>query len=58
MFSMMSISPLSGQPTALISEPSIQNAGQIPCPRGMRIRASMRPYLCENNPWVLRRVDE
>ena len=32
MFSMMSISPQSGQPTVPMSAPSIQNAGQMPWP--------------------------
>jgi hypothetical protein len=45
MFSMMSISPLVGQPTEPMSLPSIQKAGQIPWPRGMRIRDSNRPYV-------------
>src|SRR6185369_5662386 len=38
--SMMSISPHEGQPTVLMLLPSIQNAGQIPCPSGASMRAS------------------
>jgi len=37
--------------------PSIQKAGQMPCPRGTRMRASKRPYACANSPLVLSRVD-
>src|SRR5687768_2629575 len=48
MFSMMSISPLVGQPTLPMLLPSIQNAGHRPCPRGTRRRASNRPYACVN----------
>jgi len=44
MFSMMSISPQLGQPALAMSPPSIQNAGQMPCPNGRRMRASKRPY--------------
>lgn len=44
MFSMMSISPLLGQPTLPRSLPSIQKAGQMPWPRGILMRASKRPY--------------
>jgi hypothetical protein len=40
MFSMMSISPQRGQPVVEQSAPSIQKAGQMPCPRGIRMRAS------------------
>ena len=57
MFSMMSISPHRGHPTESMSAPSIQKAGQSPCPRGTRIRASKRPYACANSPLVLSRVD-
>src|SRR5216684_3533942 len=54
MFSIMSISPQSGQSTVPMLLPSIQKAGHIPCPRGILIRASKRPYFCSNNPRVLR----
>jgi hypothetical protein len=37
---MMSISPHEGQPTVLMLLPSIQKAGQIPCPSGALMRAS------------------
>src|SRR5436305_9503185 len=57
MFSMMSISPLRGQPTASMLSPSIQKAGQRPWPCGMRIRASKRPYVWEKSPLVLIRAD-
>jgi hypothetical protein len=40
-FSMMSISPMVGQPPEPL--PSIQNAGHMPCPRGSFMRASKRP---------------
>jgi hypothetical protein len=43
MFSMMSISPQAGQPTPETSLPSIQNAGHMPWPRGIWMRASTRP---------------
>src|SRR5689334_13375666 len=53
MFSIMSISPQVGQPTVSMSLPNIQNAGQTPCPRGILIRASKRPYLRSNFPFVI-----
>src|SRR5712692_6007383 len=57
MFSMMSISPQPGQPTGAILSPSIQNAGHSPCPRGIWIRASIRPNCHAPSPWVLRRAE-
>src|SRR5262245_39093988 len=56
--SMMSNSPQDGHPTVLIELPSIQNAGQIPCPCGTWIRASTH-VLTPNDrrPSVLRRAD-
>ena len=57
MLSMMSISPHVGQPAVPMSSPSIQNAGQRPCPAGILIRASNRPYFCVNLSWVWRRAD-
>src|SRR5215472_16754149 len=57
MFSITSISPHCGQPTLLTSSPSNQNAGQIPFPSGSFIRASKRPYLCENFPFDLIRPE-
>src|SRR3954452_7699650 len=56
-FSMMSISPHCGQPTLPMSEPSIQNAGHMPCPRGSFIRASMCPEDAVNLPEELSRAD-
>ncbi len=53
-FSMMSISPESGQLTGV---PSIQNAGHMPCPRGIFIRASTCPYCAVNLPEVLSRAE-
>jgi hypothetical protein len=46
MVSMMSSSPLSGQPTLPMSLPVAQKAGHMPRPRGNLMRASMRPYRC------------
>jgi hypothetical protein len=40
---MMSISPAAGQGLRSMSAPSIQKAGQSPCPRGSFMRASIRP---------------
>jgi hypothetical protein len=57
MFSMMSISPLFGQPTLPMLLPRAQNAGQIPCPPGSWMRASMCPYCCVNLPAVLSRAE-
>ena len=54
---MMSISPHPGQGTVAKFEPSSQNAGHMPWPRGMRIRASNRPPACSNSPRVLMRPD-
>ena len=56
MFSMMSISPHDGQLTLPMLAPSIQNAGQMPCPSGIWMRASKRPYFCENFPLLSRRA--
>src|SRR5690348_17071589 len=53
MFSMMSISPSFGQ----LVPPSIQKAGQSPCPRGILIRASNRPYVWVNVCAVSSRAD-
>lgn len=53
-FSMMSISPESGQLTGV---PSIQNAGHMPCPRGIFIRASTCPYCAVNFPEVFSRAE-
>ena len=36
--------------------PSIQKAGQMPCPSGIWMRASKRPYFCENFPLLSRRA--
>src|SRR5262249_41980443 len=56
--SMMSISPQEGHPTVLIEEPSIQNAGQMPCPWGTWIRASTQVLTPKvRRPCVLRRAD-
>ena len=41
---MMSISPVFGQ----LPPPSIQNAGQMPWPLGILMRASKRPYAWVN----------
>src|SRR5256886_11687322 len=57
MFSMMSISPHPGQPTCPMSSPSNQKAGHIPCPRGIRRRASIRPYFHAPRPWVFKRAE-
>jgi hypothetical protein len=57
MFSMMSISPLLGHPTEPMSLPSIQNAGQMPCVRGILMRASKRPYAWVNRSWVSSRAE-
>jgi hypothetical protein len=57
MFSMMSISPQPGQPAVPMSAPSIQNAGQRPCPRGTWMRASTRPWVKSNLPRVTRRAE-
>src|SRR5262249_20371661 len=56
--SIMSISPQDGQPTVLIEAPSIQNAGQMPCPWGTWILASTQ-VLTPNvrRPSVLRRAE-
>lgn len=43
---MMSISPHPGQPTESMLDPSIQNAGQRPCPDGSFIRAATVPGKC------------
>ena len=56
MFSMTSISPHDGQFTVLMLSPIIQNAGQIPCPSGIWMRASNRPYCWLNFPSVLMRA--
>src|SRR6266850_6848980 len=56
-FSITSISPHLGQPTLLISLPSIQNAGHIPCPEGILMRASNRPYACLKLPTVFMRAE-
>src|SRR6266576_5700462 len=48
MFSMTSTSPQFGQPAVPMLSPSIQNAGQIPCPNGILIRASNRPKVWVN----------
>ena len=40
-----------------MSPPSIQKAGQIPCPRGILTRASKRPYACENCPGLQYRAE-
>ncbi len=56
-FSMMSISPESGQPTWPRSLPSIQNAGHMPWPRGTCMRASTCPYWAVNFPAVLSRAE-
>src|SRR5262249_39178700 len=54
--SMMSISPQEGHPTVLIEAPSIQNAGQMPCPWGTWIRASTQVLTPKvRRPCVLRR---
>ena len=42
-FSMTSISPEPGHGVCGNCPPSIQNAGQMPCPRGIWMRASTRP---------------
>ena len=57
MFSMMSISPLVGQPAEPMLLPSIQNAGQMPWPRGILMRASNRPYVCVKVAAVSSRAD-
>jgi hypothetical protein len=57
MFSMMSISPQAGQFTVPMSFPSIQKAGQIPCPRGSFKRASNFPCACSKRRWVVRRAE-
>ncbi|CAM5226550.1 hypothetical protein SGLAM104S_06281 [Streptomyces glaucescens] len=56
-FSMTSISPELGQPTWPRSVPSIQNAGHMPCPRGIFIRASTCPYWALNFPAVFSRAE-
>src|SRR2546430_1604436 len=56
-FSITSISPLFGQPTEPMLSPSIQNAGHIPCPRGILMLASNRPYACVNRPLVSSRAE-
>ncbi len=56
-FSMTSISPHAGQPTWPMSAPSIQNAGQMPCPRGILMRASTRPYCAVKVPSVFSRAE-
>ena len=44
-YSMMSISPVCGHPTWLMSVPRLQKAGQRPSsPGGTWMRDSMRPY--------------
>ena len=50
---MMSISPHTGHPTSSKFAPSIQNAGQIPCPRGSLMRASNRPFCSSNRSLVV-----
>jgi hypothetical protein len=54
MFSMTSISPASGHPPPV---PSIQNAGQMPWPRGILMRASKRPYVWVKVAAVSSRAD-
>ncbi len=56
-FSITSISPELGQPTEPMSVPSIQNAGHMPCPRGIFIRASTCPYCALNLPEVFIRAE-
>ena len=46
-----------GQPIEEISCPSIQKAGHIPCPCGILMRASKRPYFWSNKPCVFSRAD-
>src|SRR5262245_35088244 len=56
--SMMSISPQDGHPTVLIEEPSIQNAGQMPWPWGVWIRASTQVLMPNvRRSCVLRRAE-
>src|SRR5262247_4137235 len=56
--SMMSISPQEGHPTVLIVSPSVQNAGQMPWPWGVWIRASIQVLTPKDlRPCVLRRAD-
>jgi hypothetical protein len=55
---MTSISPHAGQPTRSMLVPSAQNAGQIPAPRGTRMRASTRPNANESFSFVISRADE
>ncbi len=57
-FSMMSISPLLGQPALPRSLPSIQKAGQTPRPRGILMRDSKWPYAWLKVRAVLSRADE
>ena len=57
MVTMMSISPLFGQPTLPMLSPSAQNAGQMPCPRGILMLASMCPYCWLNLPLVSSRAE-
>jgi hypothetical protein len=55
--SITSISPHSGQPTASMSVPSIQNAGHMPRPAGTWIRASTRPCRSATASFVISRAD-
>jgi hypothetical protein len=55
--SITSISPHSGQPTASMSVPSIQNAGHTPWPAGTRMRASTRPWRTVTAPFVINRAE-
>jgi hypothetical protein len=57
MFSMMSISPDVGQLVWGKPAPSIQNAGQMPWPRGILMFASMRPYCSSTLPFVVSRAE-
>ena len=52
MFSMTSISPQAGQRAFSVSSPNIQKAAHMPWPTGSLMRASKRPYACENLPAV------
>ena len=53
MLSMMSISPHEGQPAVVVSLPSIQNAGQRPCPDGSLILPRFAHTERPTSPWGL-----
>jgi len=57
-FSMMSISPHLGHPTAPMSAPRVQKAGHVPSTPGTRSLASHEPYRRSTLPRVVMRPDE